>query len=69
MKKFTKKLNIKFKILLEKKKRKFYEADLTQKIDKPQELWKTLKFMGQLCTALTAPNFCLKNKNEILSVL
>ena len=43
MKKITKKLNIKFKNLIRKNKRGLYGTNLGQKINKPKELWKTLK--------------------------
>ena len=61
MKKITKKLSIRFKILLGKKK-EFYETNLSQKINTPEELWKTLKSMGLQSKALTASNNCLKDK-------
>ena len=32
--------------LIKKKKRNFYEINLKQKINKPKEIWKTLKSMG-----------------------
>ena len=37
-----------------------------QKINKPKELWKTLKSMGLPSKAVTASNICLKDKNEIV---
>ena len=55
---YYKKLSIKFKIFL--RKRKFYETNLRQKINKPKELWKTLKSMGLPSKAVTASNICLK---------
>ena len=59
---YYKKLSIKFKIFL--RKRKFYETNLRQKINKPKELWKTLRSMGLPSKAVTASNICLKDKNE-----
>ena len=59
---YYKKLSIKFKIFL--RKRKFYETNLRQKINKPKELWKTLKSMGLPSKVVTASSICLKDKNE-----
>ena len=52
--------------LIRKKKREFYETNLRQKINKPKELWKTLKSMGLPSKAVTASNICLKDKNEMV---
>ena len=52
--------------LIRKKKRQFYETNLRQKINKPKELWKTLKWLGLPSKAVTASNICLKDKNEIV---
>ena len=52
--------------LIRKKKRQFYETNLRQKINKPKELWKTLRSMGLPSKAVTASNICLKDKNEIV---
>ena len=52
--------------LIRKKKREFYETNLRQKINKPKELWKTLKSMGLPSKAVTASNICLEDKNEIV---
>ena len=41
-------------------------GNLRQKINKPKELWKTLKSMGLPSKAVTTPNICLKDKNEIV---
>ena len=51
---------------IRKKKREFYETNLRQKINKPKELWKTLKSMGLPSQAVTASNICLKDKNQIV---
>ena len=48
MKKITKKLSIKFKILLGKRKESSMKLILDKKINKPKELWKILKSMGHL---------------------
>ena len=67
MKKTTKKLSIyQVQNLIRKKKREFYETNLRQKINKPRELWKTLKSMGLPSKAVTASNICLKDKNQIV---
>ena len=50
--------------LIRKKKRELYETNLRQNINKPKELWKTLKSMGLPSNAVTASNICLKDKNE-----
>ena len=52
--------------LIKKKKRNFYEINLKQKINKPKELWKTLKSMGLPSKAASASNICLKDRNEIV---
>ena len=52
--------------LIRKKKREFYETNLRLKINKPKELWKTLKSMGLPSKAVTASNICLKDKNQIV---
>ena len=44
--------------IIRKKKREFYETNLRQKINKPKELWKTLKSMGLPSKAVTASNIC-----------
>ena len=59
MKKITKKLQ-------KKKTRELYETNLRQKLNKPKELWKTLKSMGLPSKGVTAFNICLKNKNQIV---
>ena len=61
-----KKVNYQVQNLVRKKKREFYETNLRQKINKPKELWKTLKSMGLPSKAVTASNICLKDKNEIV---
>ena len=66
MKKITKKLKYQVQNLIRKKKRKFYETNARQKINKPKEPWKTLKSMGLPSKALTASNTCLKDKNQIV---
>ena len=59
-----KKVKYQVQNLIRKKKREFYETNLRQKINKPKELWKTLKSMGLPSKAVTASNICLKDKNE-----
>ena len=49
--------------LIRKKKREFDETNLREKINKPKELWQTLKSMGLSSKAATALNICLKDKN------
>ena len=66
MKKITKKLSINFTILLGKRKESSMKLILDKKINKPKELWKTLKFTGLPSKAVTASNICLKDKNEIV---
>ena len=51
---------------IRKEKREFYETNLRQKINKPKELWKTLKSMGVPSKAVTASNICLKEKDKIV---
>ena len=60
-----KKVKYQVQNLIRKKKREFYETNLRQKINKPKELWKTLKSMGLPSKAVTASNICLKDKNEM----
>ena len=62
MKKITKKLSIKFKILLGKRKESSMKLILGKK--KFQELWKTLNSMGLPSKAVTASNICLKDKKK-----
>ena len=52
--------------LIKKKKRNFCEINLKQKINKPKELWKTLKSMSLSSKAASASNICLKERNEIV---
>ena len=61
-----KKVKYQVQNLIRKKKRQFYETKLRQKINKPNELWKTLKSMGLPSKAVTASNICLKDKNQIV---
>ena len=61
-----KKVKYQFENLIRKKKREFYETDLRQKMNKPKELWKTLKSMGLPSKTVTASNICLKDKNKIV---
>ena len=63
-----KKVKYQIQNLIWKNKREFYETNLRQKIDKPKELWKTLKSVGLPSKAVTASNICLKDKNEIVMV-
>ena len=39
---------------------------ILRKVSKPKELWKTLKSVGLSSKAVTASNFWLKDKNEIV---
>ena len=66
MKKITKKLSIKFKILLGKTKESSMELILGKKINKPKELWKILKSIDLPSKATAVSNICLKDKNEIV---
>ena len=66
MKKITKKVKYQVQNLIREKKRKFYETNLRQKINKPKELWKTLRSMGLPSKAVTASNICLKDENQIV---
>ena len=59
-----KKVKYQVQNLIRKKKREFYETNLRQKINKPKELWKTLKSMGLPSKVVAASNICLKDKNE-----
>ena len=52
--------------LIEKKKRNLYEINLKQKINKPKELWKTLKFMSLPSKTASASSICLKDRIEII---
>ena len=49
-----------------KKKQKFYQINLEQKINNPKEFWKILKSMGLPSKAASASNICLKVRNEIV---
>ena len=40
--------------------------NLKQKVNKPKELWKTLKPMGLPSKAASASNICLRDRNEIV---
>ena len=51
-----KKVKYQVQNLIRKKKREFYETNLRQKINKPKELWKTLKSVGLPSKAVTASN-------------
>ena len=61
-----KKVKYQVQNLIWRKKREFYETNLKQKINKPKELWKTLKSMSLPFKVVTAFNICLKNKNQIV---
>ena len=39
---------------------------LSKKMNKPKELWKTLKSMSLPSKAVSALNICLKDKNQIV---
>ena len=65
-KEIYKKITNQVQKLIKKKKRNFYEINLKQKINKPKELWKTLKSMGLPSKAASALNICLKDRNEIV---
>ena len=64
MRKFTKKNRSQVQKPIKKRKGTFYEINLKQKINKPKELWKTLKSMGFPSKAPSASNICLKDRNE-----
>ena len=66
MNKFTKKVKHQVQNLIGKKKRKLYETSLRQKINKPIEPYKTVKYMGLSSKAAAASNICLKYKNKIV---
>ena len=66
MRKFTKKTRNQVQKLIKKKKRNFYEINLKQKINKPKELWKTLKSMSLPSKSASASNICLRDRNEIV---
>ena len=61
-----KKVKYQVQNLISKKKREFYETNLRQKINKTNELSKTLKYMGLPSKTVTVSNICLKDKNLIL---
>ena len=61
-----KKIRSQVQKLIKKKKRNFYEINLNQKINKPKELWKTLKSMGLSSKAASASNICLKERSVIV---
>ena len=44
--KYHKKIKYQVQNLLRKKKREFYETNISQKINKPKKLWKTLKYLS-----------------------
>ena len=54
--------------LIRKKKIEFYETNLRKKVNKPKDLWKTLKSMGLPSKVVTASSICLKDKNEIVFI-
>ena len=64
MKKITKKVKYQLSNLIRKKKREFYKTNLRQKINKPKELWETLKSMGLPSKAVTASNMFKKQKQN-----
>ena len=66
IKKITKKVKYQVQNLIRKKKREFCETNGRQKLNKPKELWKTLKSTGLPSKVVTASNICLKVKNEIV---
>ena len=49
---------------IRKKKREFYETNLRQKLNKPKELWKTLKSMGLPSKAVTASSLLKRQKRN-----
>ena len=63
-----KKVKYQVQNLIRKKKSEFYETNLRQKINKPKELWKTLKSMGLPSKAVPASNICLKDKIKLCSM-
>ena len=66
MRKFTKNTRNQVQKLIKKKKRNFYEINNKKKINKPKELWKTLKSMGLPSKSASASNICLRDRNEIV---
>ena len=54
--------------VIREKKSEFYETNLRQKINKPRELWKTLKSMGLPSKAVPASNICLEDKMKLCSM-
>ena len=66
MRKFTKKTRNQVQKLIKKKKPNFYEINLKQKINKPEELWKTLKSMSWPSKSASPSNICLRDRNEIV---
>ena len=61
-------IKVKYEVqnLIRKNKREFYDTNLRQKINKPNDLWKILKSIDLPSKAVTASSICLKDKNEIV---
>ena len=66
MRKITKKLSIKFKILSGKRKENSVKLVLDIKSIKLRNFGKPWKSLGLPSKAITASNICLKDKNEIV---
>ena len=66
MRKITKKLSIKFKILSGKRKENSVKLVLDIKSIKLRNFGKSWKSLGLPSKAITASNICLKDKNEIV---
>ena len=64
-----KKVKYQVQNLIRKKKREFYETNLRQKINKPKELWKTLKSINHLFNEIlfNATKNCFIFKNYFSS--
>ena len=53
------------KLNKQKKKNEFFNTKLTENIDKPKELCKSLKTLGQASIKSPLRNICLKAKDDI----
>ena len=51
--------------LIKQKKIEFFNTKLTENIDKPKELWKSLKTLGLASLKSSLTNICLKTKDGI----
>ena len=57
-----KKIKYQFQNLIGKQKTEVYDTDLKQKINKPKELWETLKSSDLTSKAVTVSNICFKRQ-------